>query len=699
MEDRRHIAVMFTDIVGYTSLMGSDEDKAFNMLKRNHTIHATLTKRHNGKLIKEVGDGTLVSFPLASDAVRCAMDIQKEAKSQNIPLKIGIHQGEMVMVGADVLGDGVNVASRLQESAEEGCISISGAVYRDVKNKAGITTEFLEDKTFKNVDEPVKVYRVHCEKEFESEKSISDQELQKTSNRLPYYIIAGLIVVIIAVLIWQFIPSREAGPPSPVALVDKEISIAVLPFDNLSGDPEQEAMCDGLTEEIIHHLSIIKDFDKVISRNSSMAFKNTDKTTPEIAEILGVDHILEGSYRESGERLRITAQLIEAATDRHLWSEIYERPIGDIFDIQSDIAKNIAISLNSELTEDENQQLTKVPTQNMEAYQLFLQALHVFTQFSDLNKSITLCKQAISLDPNFAEAYSALSSLYLFTGVYSGDQDMKEAAKIAKMTAYKAIELDPNLGYPYYVLSMIHVWSEWDYVNGIKDLKKSLTLSPEAAYIYQGFSDLLIELGRFKEAFDYSKKGFMIDPLNSGSYSNLSSSYLWLKDYNNAIRLRKEAISLFGGPVYEGASRFYLRLDSLEKSIIYLQKHHEWWMQTHDREFPRWLSTSAIAYAKSGDLQKAQEYLEQLKIRYKESAAQSPEYFIALYYGAMGQKEETFTWLEIAYQNKSPEMPWLKVEPYFQFLKDDPRYWDLYEKVGFKAYDEYMTSINSVEMN
>ena len=157
MEDRRHIAVMFTDIVGYTALMGSDEDRAFDMLKRNHAIHEILIKKRKGKLIKEVGDGTLASFPLASDAVRCAMEIQKEAKSQNIPLKIGIHQGEMVMVGADVLGDGVNVASRLQESAEEGCISISGAVYRDVKNKAGITAEYLEDKTFKNVDE-VKAY-------------------------------------------------------------------------------------------------------------------------------------------------------------------------------------------------------------------------------------------------------------------------------------------------------------------------------------------------------------------------------------------------------------------------------------------------------------------------------------------------------------------------------------------------------------
>jgi adenylate cyclase len=151
-EDRRHIAVMFTDIVGYTALMGSDEDKAFDMLKRNHTIHATLIEKYNGKLIKEVGDGTLASFPLASDAVRCAMDIQREAKSQQIPLKIGIHEGEMVMAGEDVLGDGVNVASRLQELSQEGCITISGTVQKDIKNKVGITTQFIGEKKLRNVD-------------------------------------------------------------------------------------------------------------------------------------------------------------------------------------------------------------------------------------------------------------------------------------------------------------------------------------------------------------------------------------------------------------------------------------------------------------------------------------------------------------------------------------------------------------------
>lgn len=346
MKERRHVAIMFTDIVGYTALMGSDEDKAFDMLKRNHEIHEHLIKQFNGTLIKEVGDGTLASFPLASDAVRCAIEIQREAVIQQIPLKIGIHQGEMVFEGTDVLGDGVNVASRLQELSDEGCISISGAVYRDVKNKPGIVAEFVKEEILKNVDEPVKVYQVHCEEEVEELKSVSDQKPGKSRNWVPYYIITGLVIVVAAMLIWQIVPTREAGQPSLKAPVDRVISIAVLPFDNLSGDPEQEYMCDGLTEEIINHLSQIRSLNKVIARTSMMKFKNTDILLAEIAEILDVNYILVGSYRQSGDKLRIAAQLIDPATEDIKWSDSYDRSLDDILDIQSDIARNIVAALD-----------------------------------------------------------------------------------------------------------------------------------------------------------------------------------------------------------------------------------------------------------------------------------------------------------------------------------------------------------------
>ena len=204
-EDRRHAAIMFTDIVGYTALMGRDEDAAFDMLARNHALHEALIEKHHGILIKEVGDGTLASFPLASNAVRCAIDIQKEAKAQDIPLKIGIHEGEMVFAGTDVLGDGVNIASRLQEDAKEGCINISAAVYSNIKNKVDIQTTKIGEKFFKNVDEPVKVYEVHCEKE-----AVQEALPEKTQNKRLYYAISGILVLIVAVvLIWFIYPRQQ----------------------------------------------------------------------------------------------------------------------------------------------------------------------------------------------------------------------------------------------------------------------------------------------------------------------------------------------------------------------------------------------------------------------------------------------------------------------------------------------------------
>jgi TolB-like protein len=241
----------------------------------------------------------------------------------------------MLLVGADVLGDSVNIASRLQESAEEGCISISGAVYRDVKNKAGIEAEFLEDKTFKNVDEPVKVYKVHCEVE---EQEPSTEQPSKR-NKLLYYIIAGLVVVIAAILLWQVLITKET---IPIIVESEEVeidrSIAVLPFANLSDDPEQEYFSIGIMDEILMHLYKIGDL-RVTSRTSVMGYKDTSKNIKEIADELGVAHILEGSVRKSGNKVRIIVQLIDPSTDQHLWAESYDRELADVFVIQSEVAK------------------------------------------------------------------------------------------------------------------------------------------------------------------------------------------------------------------------------------------------------------------------------------------------------------------------------------------------------------------------
>ncbi len=297
-QDRRLAAIIFTDIVGYTALMGRDEDRAFEILEINREIHKTVLSRYHGTLIKEMGDGILASFSSNSDAVRCAIEIQQEAKSENIKLRIGIHEGEMVFAGADVLGDGVNVASRLEELAEEGCINISGAVYKDIRNKAGITAEFIEEKKLKNVEEPVKIYKVHCGEHARNKEPTKQQESQKARNKLPFYIIAGLAVGIAAILIW-FLPGNDNDSKTTEVtdeVIDK--SIAVLPFRNDSPSQENEYFCNGMVEEILTHLQKIEDL-RVKSRTSIEQYRNPDKDLITIAGELEVAFILEGSVRKA----------------------------------------------------------------------------------------------------------------------------------------------------------------------------------------------------------------------------------------------------------------------------------------------------------------------------------------------------------------------------------------------------------------
>jgi len=311
-EDRRLAAIMFTDIVGYTTLMGKDEDKAFDMLARNRTIHQSFIEKFKGTQIKEVGDGILVSFPLATEAVRCAIEIQKACIGQKIPLKIGIHEGEIIYTETDVWGDTVNVAARLQEIGTEGCIFISDTVYRSIKNKSDITVEFVEERNLKNIDELLKIYNVS------------------------YAVVTSGLN--------QTIVSASVSP--------KEKSIIVLPFENISSDPEQDYFSDGLTEEIITDLSHIHDL-LVISRNSAMTFKGSGKTTKEIAEKVNVRYVLEGSVRKSGNNLRIVAQLIDALSDTHLWAEKYSGTLDDVFDIQEKVSRSITDSLKLKLTSKE----------------------------------------------------------------------------------------------------------------------------------------------------------------------------------------------------------------------------------------------------------------------------------------------------------------------------------------------------------
>jgi adenylate cyclase len=494
-EERRHAAIMFTDIVGYTALMGSDEDKAFALLKLNHQIHENLIRQFNGTLIKEIGDGTLASFSLASDAVRCAMEIQKTCKNEKIPLKIGIHEGEMVFAGADVLGDGVNIASRLQESADEGYVMISASVYRDIKNKPGIRAELIGEKSFRNVDEPIKVYRII----YEEPGIIITHQKSQSSNRKssqPYFIIAGVALIIATFVIWRFFPVKKSSP----AESDIDRSIAVLPFVNLSNDPDQEYFSDGMMDAILMHLYKIGDLD-VTSRTSAMRYKKTDKLIGEIAHELGVRHILEGSVSKAGNKIRIIAQLIDAMNDKHLWAETYEQELSDVFAIQSDVAQKIASSLKAVLSPDMKKRMNNIPTENLEAYDYYLKGEEAFWQvWKTLNpdytyKSIEYYKEAIDLDSNFSLAYAGLGRAYWMLSEGAPTHKKPELYKEIRSTLNKAIELDPYDGWAYGAMWEVNIMWDWDSAAARRNLDMALKLSPNDFRVLEANFYLELKLG------------------------------------------------------------------------------------------------------------------------------------------------------------------------------------------------------------
>jgi adenylate cyclase len=542
MEDRRLAAIMFTDIVGYTALMGSDEDKAFEMLRKNREIHKSCIEKHNGTLIKEVGDGMLISFNLASDAVRCAKDIQEEAMNQQIPLKIGIHEGEMVFEGADVLGDGVNVASRLQEMSDEGTIIISDAVNRDIKNKPGIETRFIKEVSLKNVDEPVKVFKVITDLEKEEiakdKKQIANKyQIAKRKNlqALLYIILASIIVLAV---IWKFFlgPDQQSTPDSQLSK-----SIAVLPFRNDSPDQENEYVCNGMMEELLTHLQKIADL-RVTSRTSVEKYRNTQKDLREIAEELGVAFVVEGSVRKAGDNLRITAQLIAAQSDDHLWAETYDGKYTDeIFEFQSNTAKQIASSLNAVIKPEEEKRIKKIPTDHLDAYDLYIRAEHELLSYfknrddTFLKSAHNLIDQALEIDPKFANALSIKASIY----AAEGNSDS------ALLYADRAILIDPEYSESYLIKGEVyHGTGKYDLA--LENYQKAYELSSEMSL--WGYIALARAYGmqsNFTMSFSMYAKATEFEEVHLPTVYNLMGmSFLAIGDYEYA---RKYMLAGFEG--------------------------------------------------------------------------------------------------------------------------------------------------------
>jgi TolB-like protein/class 3 adenylate cyclase/Flp pilus assembly protein TadD len=542
-EDRRLAAIMFTDIVGYTALMGKDEHKAFQLLHNNRRIHKPLIKKYRGEWLKEMGDGILASFKSSSDAVRCATEIQNTAKNEGIDLRIGIHEGEVVFAGGDVLGDGVNVASRLEEVAEKGCINISEAVYKDIKNKPGITTEFIGEKFLKNVDEAVKIYKVECDEPKSEEKwSTLEIEPEKGNNTFKYYVIGGLALIIAAILLWKFLPQK----------IDENLekSIAVLPFENL-GPEEQAYFTDGMTEEITSLLATIKTLS-VISRKSSIHYAKTDKTIKQIGKELGVSYILEGTVRwaispDGTDKVRITPQLIRVSDDTHIWTDNYDRQITDIFEIQSEIAQKVVKQLGISLMKGEQNNLVIQPTQNLEAYQAYLRGRYYvgLPHFSLENweQAIKNFQQAVKLDTGFALAYAELARSH--ARLYNLRYDLSETRlKKSDQAADRALEFGSDQPGVQIAIGYYYLWAYRNFKMALEHLEIAEKDLPNNVEILRAIATIYEPQGLWKESIQILEKASKLSPMDAAIHTDRIVGYWLTRKYEEAVDASNKAISL-----------------------------------------------------------------------------------------------------------------------------------------------------------
>ncbi len=435
-------AIMFSDVVGYTAIMGRDEHAALRALDAHRELLRTLLPKFNGRMVGEIGDGTLTSFHSALEAVNCAREVQASLQDQpELKVRIGIHLGDVVFSNNTVLGDGVNVASRIHALAAPGGICVSANVYDEIRNKPGTRLKDLGEQRLKNVSRPIRVYQI-------VESGLIAQPAEPSGHRRRIALIAGAAVLILAGLILVLMRLKWPGPAShPAQSVAKRTisSIAVLPLDNFSGDPNQEYFADGMTDELTTDLATISAL-RVISRGSVMQYKGAHRPpTPEIAKALNVDAVVEGSVVRVGDRVRITAQLIDAPADKHLWAKSYERNSRDVLVLQDELAAAIARQINIELTPDEQARFAKAHPVKPEAHEAYLKGRYYLSSYTQagVKKAIDQFELAIKADPSFALPYTGLADAY----TYGEDWyfPANEVMPKAKAAAKKALQLDDSL--------------------------------------------------------------------------------------------------------------------------------------------------------------------------------------------------------------------------------------------------------------
>jgi TolB-like protein/class 3 adenylate cyclase/Tfp pilus assembly protein PilF len=662
---RQLAAIMFTDIVGYTALMAKDEEKALDFLNKNRAIHQPVIDKHNGKLIKELGDGMLASFPTVSDALFAAIKIQHACSAlKQLSLRIGIHEGEIVSENNDVYGDVVNIASRIQTLGIPGSILFSKKVADEIKNKPEFNTVSLGRFEFKNVKAPIEVFALANEGFPIPKRSRMEGKLKKKNFQKRNIIvsISFMLLAITAFIIYKkfFEKINDTG-------IDK--SIAVLPFVDMSAGKDQEYFSDGLSEELLNLLSKTSEL-KVIGRTSSFSFKGKNEDLRSIAQKLGVAHILEGSVRKDGNKIRVTAQLIRATDGSHLWSETYDRDMEGIFKLQDEIAGAVVKQLKLKLLKSRSNPASS--STDTEVYNLILQG-NYFVEKRDkesIAKALTFYLKALAIDSLNARSWAAVGKCYVLQSNW-GWIDRKEGLQKAMIAANKSIALDNFEAEAHYVLGQVKMY-DFDWTGAEAEYQLVLNLEPGNADVLRIIGFLYRSTGRFDEAIRVTKKSIEFDPVKAITYFNFGQLLYYANHFEDAIQSFKKNLEL--NPQFPRAHIFLGKVYLLQgKPNLALME-----MQQESAE-EAWRSFGLIlAYQALGRKEEADQLLSDYLARFQKSNM----YQLAEIYAVRREKNKAFEYLENSYIAKEGRLTYLKGDPLLKNLQGDPRYTALLKKLN-----------------
>ena len=561
---RKLTAILSADVEGYSRLMGEDEEATVRTITAYREVLTTLIQQHNGKVLDSPGDNLLAEFASVVDAVQCAVAVQKEIKTRNdglpenrrMQFRIGINLGDVIQEKGRIYGDGVNIAARLEGLSDPGGICISKTAFDHIENKLPYGYEFLGDQTVKNIAKPVGVYRVMLEPRVTVARE-PEKEKPVRVKRIPI-LIGAMVALMIAIsfVVWQFYIRRPSVEPASVEKMayplPQKPSIAVLPFNNLSGDPDQEYFCDGMTEDLITDLSKISGIF-VIARNSTFAYKEKPAKIKQVAEELGVRYVLEGSVRKADKQIRINAQLIDAVTGRHLWADRYDGNLDNVFALQDKIAQKIIGALAVKLTANEKEQIAFRGTDNIDAYDSFLQGWDYYLRSTPdaFRKAIPYFEKAVELDPNYGQPYAALALTYwrashtdYWTGM-TGLSSIFEGRLLARHYLEKALKMPTSLSHQ---IASSMALNRRQFKEAIEEAELAIALNPNDASCHYTMAEALVYGGNPNKSIEYIETTMRLDPrFQTNPLYLLGIAHFCMGQYEKAVSLLERALKRIPG--------------------------------------------------------------------------------------------------------------------------------------------------------